>query len=136
MSPHTIQPLAPKYVSELASTESSARDKINMADPGLSQNIPGMSLIPNASSVETFQPSNVNPSIIQYQDEREKLNSALQIEFLQNLGDSRNTSCYEKVAVLLLSWDAKDNDLNTQAEVCHILHWIDALVLNNSTSGR
>ena len=106
-----------------------------MADPGLSQNISAMSLIPNASSVETFQPSNVNPSIIQYQDKREKLNSALQIEFLKHLGDSRNTSCYEKVAVLLLSWDAKDNDLNTQAEVCHILNQNDVHVLNNPALG-
>lgn len=95
-----------------------------MANSAIPPNIPGIGvpILANPASVDSFQPPNVNPSIIQYQDEREQLNSALQIEFLKNLGESRNASCYEKVAVLLLSWDAKDNDLDTQAEVRLLLH--------------
>ena len=76
-------------------------------------------ILANHASVDSIlQNLDATPSKIQYQDEREQLNSALQIEFIKNLGESRNTTFYEKVAVLLLSWDAKYNDLQTQGEVC------------------
>lgn len=94
-----------------------------MAESPVPQNIPGIaiSLLPNPESVDSFQPPNVNSSIIQYQDEREQQNSALQIVFEKHVGDNGNTFVHEEAAVLLLSWDDKCNDLKTESEVCDIL---------------
>lgn len=57
-----------------------------------------------------------NPSIIQYQDKREQLNSKLQLAWTGTIRTGSNLlPLYEKVAVLLISWDC--DDLNTADEV-------------------
>lgn len=57
-----------------------------------------------------------NPSIIPYQDKREQLNSTLQLAWTENIRTGSNTlPLYEKVAVLLISWDC--DDLDTDDEV-------------------
>ncbi|KAL9606635.1 MAG: hypothetical protein Q9179_000221 [Wetmoreana sp. 5 TL-2023] len=54
-------------------------------------------------------------SIVDYADEDEQLNSELQLVFDQHAQVGRQA--YEKVAVLLVSWDDTSNDLNTKGEV-------------------
>ncbi|KAL8736924.1 MAG: hypothetical protein Q9181_002189 [Wetmoreana brouardii] len=57
-------------------------------------------------------------SIVDYADEDEQLNSELQLVFDQHAQVGRRASwLYEKVAVLLISWDVTCDDLNTKDEV-------------------
>ena len=57
-------------------------------------------------------------SSIPYQDEREQSDCALQIAWSENMGEGEITSSlYQKVAVLLISWDIDCDDLNTKDEV-------------------
>ncbi|KAL8732195.1 MAG: hypothetical protein Q9166_002942 [cf. Caloplaca sp. 2 TL-2023] len=57
-------------------------------------------------------------SIVDYDDEDEQLNSDLQLVFDQHAQVGRRSSwLYDKVAVLLISWDGSCDDLNTKGEV-------------------
>jgi hypothetical protein len=51
------------------------------------------------------------PTRVRYEDDGEKRNSRLQVRW-------RNSSTYQQVAVLLISW--QQDDLNVQKEVCLI----------------
>ena len=63
--------------------------------------------------------SSHDSSSIPYQDEREQKDSALQIIWSKNIGEGEITpSSYQKVAVLLLSWDIDCDDLKTKEEAC------------------
>ncbi|KAL8775027.1 MAG: hypothetical protein Q9209_000506 [Squamulea sp. 1 TL-2023] len=64
------------------------------------------------------QQHNKQASVVDYDDEDEQLNSDLQLVFDQNAQVGRQSSwLYEKVAVLLISWDGSCDDLNTEGEV-------------------
>ena len=58
-------------------------------------------------------------SIVQTEDEFEKVNSDYQILWSRVMeeGNYKSSSAYKKVAVLLLSWDEKLDDLNIKEEV-------------------
>ncbi|KAI9798991.1 MAG: Phosphatidylinositol-4-phosphate 5-kinase [Piccolia ochrophora] len=58
-------------------------------------------------------------SIVEYQDEREKRNSSLQLAWSEATEDGKfNASAfYENIAVLLIYWDKESNDLNISEEV-------------------
>lgn len=61
-----------------------------------------------------------NPSIIQYQDKREQLNSTLQLAWTENIRTGSNIlPLYENVAVLLISWEC--DDLDTDDEVSMVI---------------
>lgn len=84
---------------------------------------PGRSSLPELlhcpkRTVSFGQSPSEGASQIPYQDDRERLNSTLQVAFTDNLRHGNNTSSpYKKVAVLLISWHANFDDLNTKAEV-------------------
>ena len=60
-----------------------------------------------------------NPSIIRYQDKREQLNSTLHLAWSENIRTGSNVQpLYEKVAVLLLSWDCDDLDTDDEVFQC------------------
>ncbi|KAI4092361.1 MAG: hypothetical protein LQ339_007958 [Xanthoria mediterranea] len=64
------------------------------------------------------QQHNKKASIVDYNDENEQLNSDFQLIFDQNAQIGRQSSWrYDKVAVLLISWDGSCDDLNTKGEV-------------------
>lgn len=76
---------------------------------------PSPSTTPSGSSANSSTSSDKS-SIIQYQDKREQLNSRLQLAWTENIRTGSNIlPLYEKVAVLLISWDC--DDLNTADEV-------------------
>ena len=57
------------------------------------------------------------PTLIQYQDDGEKRNSHLQVRWGDWMaGAQRNSSTYQRVAALLISW--QQDDLNVKKEVC------------------
>lgn len=63
-----------------------------------------------------------NPSIIQYQDQREQLNSQLQLVWTENISTGSNLlPLYEKVAVLLISWACDDLDTADEVFDCDTL---------------
>ncbi|KAL8862604.1 MAG: hypothetical protein Q9178_001102 [Gyalolechia marmorata] len=64
------------------------------------------------------QQHNKKASIVDYDDEDEKLNSDLQPVFDQHAQVGRQSSwLYQKVVALLISWDGSCDDLNTKEEV-------------------
>ncbi|KAL8801501.1 MAG: hypothetical protein Q9182_004404 [Xanthomendoza sp. 2 TL-2023] len=64
------------------------------------------------------QQHNKKASVVDYDDEDEQLNSDLQLEFDQYAQIGQQSSwLYDKVAVLLISWDSSCDDLNTEGEV-------------------
>jgi hypothetical protein len=59
------------------------------------------------------------PTRVRYEDDGEKRNSRLQVRWSDWMaGAQRNSSTYQQVAVLLISW--QQDDLNVQKEVCLI----------------
>ncbi|KAL8720869.1 MAG: hypothetical protein Q9225_002348 [Loekoesia sp. 1 TL-2023] len=74
-------------------------------------------LRPEVSTCHDKQ-SNEKASFVDYNDEDEQLNSDLQLVFDQYALVGRQASwLYERVAVLLISWDVACDDLNTEGEV-------------------
>ncbi|KAL8848727.1 MAG: hypothetical protein Q9221_006271 [Calogaya cf. arnoldii] len=74
------------------------------------------SLRPDMSARQEQQ-HNKKASKVDYDDEDEQLNSDCQLVFDQNAQVSRQSSwLYDKVAVLLISWDGSCDDLNTKGE--------------------
>lgn len=66
-----------------------------------------------------------NPSIIPYQDKREQLNSTLQLAWTENIRTGSNTlPLYEKVAVLLISWDCDDLDTDDEVSIVILFYQI------------
>ncbi|KAL8818522.1 MAG: hypothetical protein Q9223_002864 [Gallowayella weberi] len=64
------------------------------------------------------QQHNKKPSVVDYDDEDEQLNSDLQLVFDQHAQIGQQSSwLYIKVAVLLISWDNSCDDLDTEGEV-------------------
>ena len=63
-------------------------------------------------------PLREDPHIIHYGDKWEQENSKFQVIWEQHIRNGNKfKSSYEKVAVLLISWDVKCDDLNTKEEV-------------------
>ncbi|KAL8942351.1 MAG: hypothetical protein Q9216_001733 [Gyalolechia sp. 2 TL-2023] len=74
-------------------------------------------LRPEVSSHHDKQ-NNEKASVVDYDDEYEQLSSDLQLVFDQHAQVGRQASwLYERVAVLLISWDVACDDLNTKGEV-------------------
>lgn len=64
------------------------------------------------------QQHNKGASIVEYDDEDEQVNSDFQLLFDQYAQVGRQSSWrYDKVAVLLISWDGSCDDLKTEGEV-------------------
>lgn len=108
---------------------------------GSGQDISPFDPTPAGSSEETSIPgrptvairipkqANEDASVVQYQDEREQLNSSLQLVWSESVQAGNNTvPPYRKVAALLISWDVECDDLNTKGEV-----WPSKLLTGMST---
>ena len=56
---------------------------------------------------------------IQYQDEHEQRDAALQLEWTSTMAacGGQNSSLYKQVKALVISWDEDSDDLNTKQEV-------------------
>jgi len=80
-------------------------------------------LTPTPTGSPAVQPVNRvkqqhDDSIVQYEDEYEKLNSQYQVAWNKVMGRGPLTSAsYESAAVLLLSWDKDYDDLGVKEEV-------------------
>lgn len=107
-----------------ASTQT-ANDKTNMFE--LEPPVLNGTLTPTPLGSPAVQPvSKVkqqhDDSIVQYEDEYEKLNSQYQVAWNKVMGKGPLTSAsYESAAVLLLSWDKDYDDLGVKEEVCAFL---------------
>jgi len=89
----------------------------------LETSLPNGTLTPTPIGCPTVQPGNNakqqhDDSIVQYEDEYEKLNSQYQVAWNKVMGNGPLTSAsYESGAVLLLSWDKDYDDLEVKEEV-------------------
>ena len=73
-------------------------------------------------------------SNVQYQHQREKENSQFQVRWNELMGEDglSGAAFYRRVAVLLISWDKEDDDLNTADEVHSRSCWLIVSWLTNS----
>lgn len=73
----------------------------------------------------TFDKASEGADSIQYEDEYEKSNAALQLTWntRMNEGNYKSPSFYKKVKCLLVSWDKECDDLDTEEEVSSSNHY-------------